>query len=776
MRYRSIVRSLANGLCLASLVTCAVAETPSSNNAPAELLSRVQARLEEARTDVGRWVSSQANATNPPSGATVGEAIEYRAALDSLVRIYQQHTRELARLESARGRDAESTETVKSWTGFGEPPPYSVLMVDQMRDAIRSAKAKIQANNTSSEVLASFRVEATQSLQKSDEEVRRLAEQIEATKDPTQLQSLRWKRSLAQVRNRVATAEVALNDTRRLLLQAEFSEQTKRLGLLQRQLALAESQVRFSESDLVSIMTRLNQRQDSLESEKTSAEREYAAAQAALLASRGELTNVLQKATGNEQSATKTNTQALQRKLELQNAQVDEAALKVNLTLQLLEFVSRERTLWEARYHSFGVTDLRALQAAYKGLDRLHYFISVARPHFVQQTELTGALIAQQQGRIENRSLPQEDLEQARQLLDCYQRRDDLARRALAGLGELDRLAVLWKEELDQERHAMPLYDRVRELFAEVSGFGSKLWRFELFSIQDTIMVDDQAITGRRPVTFGKIATAFLILVVGYWVSMLAARLAVGLAIRRFKVEPNQAELLRRWARIFIIVALVLFSLFLVKIPLTVFAFMGGALAIGVGFGAQNLLKNFFSGIIILLERPFRVGDVLDVADRRGTIISIGTRASVLQLWDGTELLTPNSALLENNVINWTYSNKAVRFSVNVGVAYGTDTSQVAKLLAETVDRHNLIQTHPKPQVLFQGFGESTLEFEVRFWLDVQQTVPAQVASDLRHMIASTFSQNGIVIAFPQRDVHLDIARPLPVQVVSEPVSNPSRI
>lgn len=540
MRTHLNTTTLALCFCLAILPTWLFAQAPSSNATPSELSGKIQSRLEEARSELGRWMSSQANATNPPAGATAGEVIEYRAALDSLVRIYQQHAGDLARLEAARQRDAEAEQTAKAWSGFGEPPPYSVLMVDGLRAAIRSIKAQMQANNTSREVLDGFRAEAAAALKSSDEQIRRLEEQTEATKDTSQLQTLRWQRTLAQMRNRLATAEAGLNDTRRLRLQTELSEQTKRLGLLQRQLALAEAQVRFSESDFQSIMGRLDRKQGELEAQKQAAEQENANGQAELVASRAELTNALQKVARIHESAVKTNLQALERTIELRKAQAELAAVKLNLSLQLQELLSRQRSLWEARYHSFQISDLRRLQQAFGAVERLHKFIVAARPHFVQQIEMAGALSAEQRGRMANGSLSGELLEHARQLLDCYHQREDLARRALAGLEELDQLAVAWTEELDQERKAMPLHERIRDLFAGFSGFGSKLWNFELFAIQDTITVEDQTITGRRPVTFGKIASALIILTVGYWLSMLAARLVASLAVRRFKVDRNQ--------------------------------------------------------------------------------------------------------------------------------------------------------------------------------------------------------------------------------------------
>jgi small-conductance mechanosensitive channel len=267
----------------------------------------------------------------------------------------------------------------------------------------------------------------------------------------------------------------------------------------------------------------------------------------------------------------------------------------------------------------------------------------------------------------------------------------------------------------------------------------------------------------------------------GVWLIGVATRFFEPVIVKRFEMEPAQAGLIRRWLRAFLIVCLVLLSLAWVKIPLTVFAFAGGALAIGLGFGMQTILKNLVSGMILLFERPFRVGDVLDVGGQKGTVTSIGLRASVLQLWDGTETLIPNSSLLENNVTNWTYSSNKVRFTVTVGAAYGSDPRRVIQVLGEVGDRHGLVEKEPRPLVLFTEFADSTLTFELRFWLDVSKANSAQVASDLRFMIASAFAEHGIAIDYPQRDVHLHAAQPLPVQVVpvaiatSEPPAAPAK-
>src|SRR4029453_6475343 len=245
----------------------------------------------------------------------------------------------------------------------------------------------------------------------------------------------------------------------------------------------------------------------------------------------------------------------------------------------------------------------------------------------------------------------------------------------------------------------LPLTGRVRNLFSNARSFLQRLWTFEVFAAEDTITVDGQKITGKRSVTIGKILMAILILVVGYWITGLISSFTQPIIITRLKIERNQADLIRRWLLSFLLLCLLLFSLFSVKIPLTIFAFAGGALAIGLGFGMQNLLKNFVSGLIILFERPFRIGDVLDVAGQRGTITSVGLRASILQLWDGTETLIPNSTLLEQNPTNLTYSNRKVGVTVTVGLGYGSAPRLVIQLLNEVAERHGLAEKDPKPQV-----------------------------------------------------------------------------
>jgi small-conductance mechanosensitive channel len=204
-------------------------------------------------------------------------------------------------------------------------------------------------------------------------------------------------------------------------------------------------------------------------------------------------------------------------------------------------------------------------------------------------------------------------------------------------------------------------------------------------------------------------------------------------------------------------IALGLITLDLLHIPLTAFAFISGAIAIGVGFGAQNIINNFISGWILMWERPIKIGDFLEMGELRGTVESIDTRSTRIRRLDGVHVLIPNSFLLENSVTNWTHKGHVVRTSVVVGIAYGSDEQQVSSLLERAADEHEGVLKEPKREVVFDDFGDSALIFELLFWADLSGERGLRTTrSDLRYRIVALFRENDISISFPQRDIHVD--------------------
>jgi potassium efflux system protein len=179
------------------------------------------------------------------------------------------------------------------------------------------------------------------------------------------------------------------------------------------------------------------------------------------------------------------------------------------------------------------------------------------------------------------------------------------------------------------------------------------------------------------------------------------------------------------------------------------------ALGVGIGFGLQEIIANFISGLIILFERPVRVGDVVTVGDCSGQVIRIRIRATTIRDFDGKELLVPNKEFVTGRLLNWTLSDSCIRMTLDVGIAYGSDVKKAISILEDIINNHELIVDEPAPDVIFNKFDNSALNLTVRYFsTDVQKRF--YLLSDMHVKINEAFKEAGITIAFPQIDVHFD--------------------
>jgi potassium efflux system protein len=273
---------------------------------------------------------------------------------------------------------------------------------------------------------------------------------------------------------------------------------------------------------------------------------------------------------------------------------------------------------------------------------------------------------------------------------------------------------------------------------------------------------------GGSPITVGAVVLASILIGFGYLVSRAASRVVARAFTARAHIAPGVASAAETLTFYVLFIAFALVSLNLINFPLTVFTIAGGAVAIGVGFGSQNVMNNFISGLILLFERPIREGDLVSVEGTHGIVEHIGARSTRIRGPDNTHMIVPNSHLVENSLINYTLSDDVLRTTVSVGVAYGSPVRQVEALLRKALAAVPSVLDSPEPRVLFADFGDNALVFDVLFWLRSRTILERrEVESEVRFCVDALFAEAGIVIAFPQRDVHLDAASPVPVRVVS---------
>ncbi len=190
-------------------------------------------------------------------------------------------------------------------------------------------------------------------------------------------------------------------------------------------------------------------------------------------------------------------------------------------------------------------------------------------------------------------------------------------------------------------------------------------------------------------------------------------------------------------------------------IDLTTLNVLVGALGIGVGFGLQNIVNNFISGLIILLERPIKIGDRIEVGHIEGDVVKIGGRSTTVLTNDNISVIVPNSKFIIENVVNWSHNERTVRFRIPVSVAYGTDTRLVEKTLLEVAKENPDVLDNPEPAVRFLEFGDSGLMFELRAWTMTLIHKKGKLISSLNFSIDEKFRERNIEIPFPQRDIHI---------------------
>ena len=281
------------------------------------------------------------------------------------------------------------------------------------------------------------------------------------------------------------------------------------------------------------------------------------------------------------------------------------------------------------------------------------------------------------------------------------------------------------------------------------------LENFFLFfqKIWDTPIVQIKGVS----MTIGTLSLGIILLFLSFFLANFLSK-HIGKKILSRVKEIDEASRISVQKIIYYILLLIfiVFSLGILNVPLTVLTVFGGALAIGVGLGAQNIMNNFISGLVMIMERPIRVGDVVEVEDLRGRVEDIGARSTKITSINNTTIIVPNSTFLEKKILNWTLSDRIVRSIVKVGVSYGSPTTKVKELLLKVAEDNKKVLSYPEPVAVFSDFGDDALQFELYFYSYIENVLQLKIiSSDIRFAIDSIFTENGIVIAFPQRDLHI---------------------
>jgi potassium-dependent mechanosensitive channel len=608
-------------------------------------------------------------------------------------------------------------------------PPLGMLVLDQLyteRDYLERARDWLKTDVSNTETM----LQEARDLWEEKEKIRRAVRgTTETAKEgaPAQV-SLR----MAELESRLAQETVRLREKalRTLKLQQSLIEPKQKL--LRPRFDWLRAHLTFSPEDATVWQA---------EQQKRAAELDRAIA-----AAKKDTEAVTQRVIATERGGTNEKTSE---ELEARRADRQTASLTLSVLTAQRERIAEEAKVveWRQRVLSGGLStkELRALaQENQERIDQLSGERRRERTDLMKsrrelqewQTKLTRAAAAEEK-------IAPWAAERVKRLSAWI----ELGEAEGADLDRLRTARARLKEEIGERVNLFSWRDATAIMRENIAA----AWNYEIFSVQD------------EPVRVKTILMVLLLVGLGYhasrWVSALLSRT---LFKRMGMNTGRRAAWQTLWFyALFIGVLVVAFELF--HISLTQFSVVSGALAVGIGFGSQNLISNFISGIILLIERPVNQGDVIEIDGRQVTVERLGPRSTIVRTVDNTHMVVPNSRLLEQPVVNWTLSDDVVRKRIRIGVAYDSATRRVAELLQGVLAGVEKVQKEPVPVVKFADFGENSLIFEIYFWVSISD--PFDAENELRHRISEVFAKEKIVMAFPQRDVHLETTKPLQVVI-----------
>ncbi|MFO7825269.1 MAG: mechanosensitive ion channel [Cyclobacterium sp.] len=260
---------------------------------------------------------------------------------------------------------------------------------------------------------------------------------------------------------------------------------------------------------------------------------------------------------------------------------------------------------------------------------------------------------------------------------------------------------------------------------------------------------------GDTKLTLGLFISLTVAIFLLFFISELARKFLANKVLTRYKLEVGIRQSIATIFKYIIIIFGLVTILQNSNVDLSALGILAGAIGVGIGFGLQNITNNFISGLIILFERPIKVGDRIEVNDVYGDVVKISARSTMVLTNDNISVIVPNSQFIDNAVINWSHNDRNIRFNIPVGVSYREDPAKIKRILLEVVKANDGVLKYPEPDVLFEQYNDSSIDFNLRVWTSQYINKPRVLKSQLYYEIFRRFGEEKVEIPFPQRDLHI---------------------
>lgn len=624
--------------------------------------------------------------------------------------------------------------------GMIKEPPYTLTFLDRIHDEQLNIERNQQNIASTIEVIRQEITGGNDRLQILEKEIRKINETLSKIGGEGQ-KTLRWKNDTLKIQlNELQTIIRAKeNEIRRY--ETEKKVTVLQIALLKDQTDFVRSNLAFDPEDLNNQLASVQERRKEIQKEMGRLWTEQKGIETKWLKAQQESEKVM--------SPDERELAGSYLKSRAEWKKTYQVALELNEQAMLL--IERQAMVWRTRY------------ALVKGKLKLEK-LNTLRDETKNNLESTGKILQIQQNylaNLQNQITANEAQSHQDNVLPAI--RQNLSIQLDAARKRLERRLAYQSvilsthsienrllNEIETQLGQSTVQDHLSGIKKDIVDF----WNIEIWTVDN------------QPVTLRKVAVALVILLLGMAVAKYSLFIIRTRFLMKSQFQETTASAVHKLMSYTAYLLVFLFALQMVNIPLTAFAFLGGAVAIGIGFGAQNLINNFISGFMILGERPINIGDLIEVEGVLGMVEEIGARCTRVRTGENIHILVPNSTFLEKNITNWTHSNKKIRTNVTVGVTYGSSVQTVQEKLIESVKAMPRVLKHPKPFVLFSDFGDNALIFNVYFWIEIMRIIERrEIESNVRFKIDELFTEQGLVIAFPQRDVHLDTLKPLQISI-----------
>ena len=656
-------------------------------------------------------------------------------AVGALQNVYSRLTSAYDNLAEAK-REEEAQRMKAAAPLINGQPPFNLSFYEDVRNRYEAVEQRLEAVHSSIRLAEGTISTLQEKVQRMEEEHRVLFEELQS------LQNASGVKKLLQVKE----AETDLEATKASLVVQDVNSQAQ---IINRNLLVAErdnlktgvefvkKHLAYDEKDRTDRIERIgeqiaaaNEKLPGLREERERARTVLTKSQGALTSARNEKERLLAQVSVAEQQAA----------LLL-------AEVSLEHTEQTLHFLEEEQRIWNARYALLNgslkgqeLWDMRSLiLSRVKDLESA-FLVRQRDISSIQETILAA------QKELEERAGANTVLARIRSRVDLLNRIVESTNASVTQVFSLFNQYGRLREEINEHIDAVKIAERVTT-FGKERFFA--FWNITLWSGDG------------YDITVAKLVIAVLLFLAAFFLSGRLTDFLSRTLFNRFGMDSTAMMASRKILFFVLMGAFILAALDLVGIPLTAFAFLGGALAIGIGFGAQNIFNNLISGFILMFSEPMRVDDTIEIDGLFASVQEIGTRATRVKTFDNIDVLMPNSYFLNNKIVNWTLTDQKIRLKINVGVEYGSDARKVEELLLLAANDHTRVLRNPEPFVIFREFGPSALEFSLFFWIDMTNASTLKVPSDLRYRLTALFTKNRIKMAFPQMDVHLDTRSPI---------------